>query len=216
MITLTDKDNKPSPNNFGSFVNLSRKKKRQKIIFGFLAAVLGVGLVGSSMFWAFDGSNLPSKANSGDVQQQTSNIDQQIADMEAQIKGDQQNIALLDQLAKLYIENGDMQKAVDTYIKALKIKPGDADMHKELGKTYFLKGNYNQAVVQLQQAIELKPEDAYAHYYVGQIYAFRTDEGRNIVEGIKELKEFIRIQKEGPDVEKAKQYIDELQAGQTN
>ncbi len=212
---MSRKDNKHSSNNFGSFVNLSRKKKRQKIVFGILAAILGAGLVGSSMFWAFGGSSLLPNAKSADVQQ-TGGIDQQIADLEAQLKGDQQNTALMDRLAKLYRDNGDDQKAVDTYIKALSIKPGDVDMHKALGEAYFLIGNYNQAVVQMQKAIELKPEDAYAHYYAGQFYAFRSDEGRNVAKGIEELKEFIRIQKEGPDVEKAKQYIEELQAGQTS
>jgi len=212
---LARKDSKQSPKNFGSFASLPRKKKRQKIVFGMLAAVLGVGLVGSSMFWAFGDNNLPSKSKIADVQQ-TEAIDGKIANLEAQLKEDNQNTELMGQLAKLYRDNGDYAKAVDTYVKALKIKPGDLDMHKELGVTYFLLSNYDKAVAQMQQAIELKPEDAYAHYYAGQFYAFRSDEGRDVAKGIKELEEFMRIQKEGPDVVKAKQYIEELQAGQTS
>ncbi|TYO96483.1 tetratricopeptide repeat protein [Desulfallas thermosapovorans] len=212
---MVKKDNKQSAKNTGSFANLPRKKKRQKIVFGILAVVLGVGLVGSSMFWAFGDSNIPSKAGTAGVQQAGS-TEQKIADLESQLKEDQQNTALMGQLAKLYRDNGEGQKAVDTYNKALKIKPDDVEMHKELGVTYFLLGDYDKATAQMDEALELKPDDAYAHYYAGQFYAFRSDEGRDVGKGIKELEEFVRLQKEGPDVEKAKQYINELQAGQTN
>ncbi|AGL03911.1 tetratricopeptide repeat protein [Desulfoscipio gibsoniae] len=211
---MVKKDNQQS-NNFGSFTNLSRKKKQQKIIFGILAVVLGVGLVGSSMFWAFGDNNIPSKSKVADVQQGDT-IDQKIADLEAQLKEDQQNTALMGQLAGLYRDSGNAQKAVETYVKALKIKPDDVDMHKELSVTYFLIGDYDNAEDQVQQALKLKPDDAYAHYYAGQFYAFRSDEGRDVAKGIKELEEFVRLRKEGPDVEKAKQYIKELQDGQTS
>ncbi|KAF1085965.1 photosystem I assembly protein Ycf3 [Sporotomaculum syntrophicum] len=208
---MVEKANKQSSSNSGYFANLSKKKKRQKIVFGILAFVLGVGLVASSMFWAFGDNNLPTQM--ADVQQ-TDTVEQQIAALEAQLKEEPKNTTIMVQLAKLYRDNGDGRKAVENYVKALKIKPGDVDMHKELGITYFLIGDYHQAVVQMKKAIELKPEDAYAHYYSGQFYAFRSDDGRDVARGIAELEEFIRIQKEGPDVEKAKQYIEELKAGQ--
>lgn len=211
---MVNKDNKHTAKSSGYFANLSKKKKRQRIAIGILAVVLGVGLVGSSMIGLFSGgNNTPSSA--ADVQQAGA-ADQKIADLEAQLKEDPQNAALMGQLAKLYRDNGDGPKAVDTFVKALKIKPDDVDMHKELSVTYFLIGDYDQATDQVQQALKLKPEDAYAHYYAGQFYAFRSDEGRDVVKGIKELKEFVRLRKEGSDVEKAKQYIEELQAGQTD
>lgn len=209
---MVEKANKQSSSNSGYFANLSRKKKRQKIIFTILAVVLGVGLVGSSMIWAFGDNYLPAQTT--DVQQNT--VEQQIATLEAQLKEEPKNTTIMAQLAKLHRDNGDGTKAVENYVKALAIKPGDVELHKELGVTYFLIGNYHQAAVQMQKAIELKPEDAYAHFYAGQIYAFRSDDGRDVAKGISELEEFIRIQKEGPDVEKAKQYIKELQAGQIN
>ncbi len=210
---MVEKNNKQSANNTGYFANLSKKKKRQKIIFTILAAVLGVGLVGSSMFWAFGDSNLPTQ-NQTTNEQQTNTAEQQIAVLEAQLKEEQQNTTLMAQLAKLYRDNGNNAKAVDTYVKALKIKPGDVDLRKELSETYFLIGDYHNAVLEIKQAIKLRPGDAYAHYYAGQFNAFRSDDGRDVAKGIAELEEFIRIQKEGPDVEKAKQYIEELQAGQ--
>ncbi|WP_449241630.1 tetratricopeptide repeat protein [Desulfoscipio gibsoniae] len=208
---MVKKDDKHLANR-SSFANLSRKKKQQKIIFGILAVVLGVGLVGSSMFWAFGDNDISFKGKAADVQQ-TSTVDQKIADLEAQLMEDKGNTALMDQLAKLYRDGGQSQKAVDTYVKALKIKPGDVDMHKELGVTYFLIGDYDKATAQMQQALELKPDDAYAHYYAGQFYGFRSDEGRDALKGIEELEKFISLRKEGSDVEKAKQYIKELQAG---
>ena len=208
---MATKDEKKSSSNSGYFASLSKKKKGKKILLAILAFVLSVGLVGSSMFWAFGDSDIVPQTAS---EQQINTAEQQIADLEAQIKEEPTNTALIGLLAKLYKDNGDGAKAVENYEKALKIKQNDLDMKKELGVTYFLLGDYHNAALQMQQVIELKPDDAYAHYYVGQFNAFRNDEGRNVAKGIAELEEFIRIQKEGPDVEKAKQYIEELRAGQ--
>lgn len=206
---------KQSSNFSSSFVNIARRRKQQKIIFGILTVVLGVGLIGSSMFWAFGGSDNLPKTKAANVQPDVT-VEEQIADLEAKLKDDAKNIKLLSQLAGLYRNSGQNQKSIDTYLKAIEIKPGDGELHKELGVTYFFIGDYDKATAQVQEALKIKPSDAYAHYYLGQFYAYRSDDGRDVAKGIAEMEEFVRLREDGPDVEKAKQYIEQLKADQNN
>ena len=197
-----------------SFVSVAKRKKQQKIVFVVLTVVLGVGLVASSMFWAFGSRNLNTNSNAATAQQQQPevSIDKQIADLEKQVKENPKDSELLAKLAALYWQNGKGQQAVETYQQALELKPGDAKLNKDLASTYYLMGKYDDAINQVQQVIRQVPSDAEAHYLIGQFYAYRGDDKRDVQKGIKELEEFVSLQKEGLDVDKAKQMIQALKA----
>ncbi|SFG88368.1 Tetratricopeptide repeat-containing protein [Desulfotomaculum arcticum] len=207
--------NKKTSNPF-SFVNIAKRKKQQKIVFVILTIVLGVGLVGSSMFWAFGSrSNMPQNSDTATAQQQQQSeesIDKQITDLEKQVKEKPEDLELLARLAGLYWQNGKGQQAVETYQKALEIKPGDVKLGKDLASTYYLMGQYDHAISQAEQVIKQAPSDAEAHYLLGQFYAYRGDDKRDVQKGLTELEEFIKLQKEGLDVDKAQQMIQSLKA----
>lgn len=213
---MAKKNTKKTPKGVtSSFVNVAKRKKQQKIVFLILTVVLGVGLVGSSMFWAFGGSKNVT-GNNGTTQTQTGQqvtVEEQIQNLEAELKKDPRNTGLMGRLAELYWQNGNAGQAVDTYTKALEIKPGDGKLRKDLALTYFLMGKYDQAVGEVEQVLKQNPGDAQAHYYLGQFYAYRNDDGRDVDKGIKELEKFVRLQKEGIDVQKARQMIEELKTG---
>ncbi|WP_027364449.1 tetratricopeptide repeat protein [Desulfotruncus alcoholivorax] len=199
-----------------SFINVAKRKKQQKIVFLVLTVVLGVGLIGSSMFWAFGSrNNIPNNSSETTAQQQQQpevSIDKQIADLEKQVKEKPDDSDLLGKLAALYWQNGNGQQAVETYKKALEIKPGDGKISKDLATTYYLMGQYDNAISQVEQVVKQTPADAEAHYLLGQFYAYRGDDKREVQKGIKELEEFVKLQKEGLDVDKARQMIQALKA----
>jgi cytochrome c-type biogenesis protein CcmH/NrfG len=196
-----------------SFVNVAGRKKQQKIVFIILTIVLGVGLVGSSMFWAFGGSNSITDNSAATETQPEVTAEEQIKNLEAMLKEDPKNTELMGRLAELYWQNGKARQAVDTYSRALEIKPGDVRLRKDLALTYYLMGEYDKAVSEIEEVLKQNSSDAQAHYYLGQFYAYRSDGGRDVDKGIKELEEFVRLQKEGIDVQKARQMIEELKSG---
>ncbi len=197
-----------------SFVNMAKRKKQQKIVFGILTFVLGAGLVGSSMFWAFGGrTSFNPKPKAAGAQQQVT-VQEQIADLEKQLQEDPKNTRLMGRLASLYWNAGQSQRAAEIYQQALEIKPDDHKLRKDLALTYYLMGEYDKAVHQMEVVVRSNPEDAEAHFLLGQFCAYRSDGGRDVERGIAELETFIRLRKEGIDVQKAQQMIDELKAGQ--
>lgn len=207
MVEKNNKNNKTGISS--SFVNASKKRKKQKIVFGILTLFLAVGLIGSSLIMALPGF----QSKEANVEQKLS-VEQKITELESKLKEDPNNTVLLGQLAELFSKNNNYPKALENYNKALEINPKDVELYKDLGLTYFLIGEYDNAIAQMQESLKIKPDDAYAHYYIGQVYAFRSDEGRDIAKGIEGLEEFVRLQKDGPDVENAKQYIEELKTSQ--
>lgn len=194
-----------------SFVNTARRKRRQRIGFAVLTAFLALGLVGSSVFWVFDFGG-PTPPEAGQVQQEMP-PEQQIADLENRLQEEPDNVSLLGRLAQLYWQTGRGREAVDTYLKALEIKPGDTEMRRDLALTYYLLGDYNDAVQQIEAVLEKDPQDATAYYYLGQFYAYRSDEGRDVDKGIEALEKFVDLRKEGMEVTKARQMIEELKSG---
>jgi len=193
-----------------SFVNVARRKRNQKIVFLVLTAFLALGLVGSSALWLFSPDTAP--ADMGQVQQEIP-PEQQITALEEQLKDNPEDPALLGQLAELYWQAGRGNDAVEQYLKAVEIVPDDVKLRQDLALTYYLLGDYNDAVRQIEEILTREPQNATAHYYLGQFYAYRSDDGRDVEKGIAELEKFIGIAKEGLEVDKAKQMLEELKPG---
>lgn len=88
-----------------SFVNVARRRRTQKMVFLVLTVILGLGLVGSSVFWAFDPGSKPHP-EAGEVYQREMPLEERIADLETRLKEDARNMQLMKQLASLYWEAG--------------------------------------------------------------------------------------------------------------
>jgi protein O-mannosyl-transferase len=73
--------------------------------------------------------------------------------------------------AYLYQQNGDMDKAIDTYKKALKLNIGSKEVYFNLGVLYFHKNMDELALEHYNKALELKPDYADALNGRGSLYA---------------------------------------------
>jgi Flp pilus assembly protein TadD/TolB-like protein len=87
--------------------------------------------------------------------------------------------------------------------EAIRLKPDDAEAHKNLGKALHMQRKYNEGTKEYREAIRLKPNFAEAHYNLGKALA---DQGK-YDEAIKEYRQAIRFK---PDFTEAYAFLGAL------
>lgn len=85
-----------------------------------------------------------------------------INEVEKLLEGDPNNVDLLDWLAFMYYSNNNIDKAVETYKRALAIKPDNENQHYYLANSYFKKGMMAEAKKEWNEVIRLKPNSKIA------------------------------------------------------
>jgi len=191
----------------GDKQKLSRRekhKRRQKIIFAVMAAVLAVGLLGSSVAWMLGdtGAQIASSPAGQTAAQPT------LADLQRQVQAHPHDAAAAARLAAAYADAGRLNEAATAYEKAVALAPHDGDLLVNLALDYFLLGQYDRAAARLTEEIRLHPDDARAYFYYGQVLGYGKKDYRGAV---RQLEKFIRLAKTGDDVNKARQMIAQWQ-----
>ncbi|GAB4271301.1 MAG: hypothetical protein Kow0029_08840 [Candidatus Rifleibacteriota bacterium] len=85
-----------------------------------------------------------------------------INEVEKLLEGDPNNVDLLDWLAFMYYSNNNIDKAIETYKRALAIKPDNENQHYYLANSYFKKGMMAEAKKEWNEVIRLKPNSKIA------------------------------------------------------
>lgn len=179
-----------------------RRKRRQKIIFAVMAAVLSIGLLGSSVVWVL-GNTAPAQDNG-----QPASPAQALADWQKQAAAHPNDAAIAAGLAKAYDAAGKREQAVAAYEKALRLDPRNGTLRTNLALNYFLLGQYDQAATQLQEEIRLHPDNAQAYYYYGQVLGY----GRHDYQAaVRQLEKYVQLSKNGSQVDSARQMIAQWQ-----
>ena len=112
------------------------------------------------------------------------------------------NRAAVDvRLATSLSKQGRSSEAVDHYLKALLVLPGDADVRANLGNELSRLGRLDEAISNYSRAIEIRPAFAKAHNNLGVALMKQ----RRIAEGVRQFSEAVRIQ---PDYPGARQNLD--------
>ena len=104
-------------------------------------------------------------------------------------------------LAASLSKQGRASEAVDHYLEALRVSPGDADVLTNLGNELSRLGKLDEAIDHYSQALRIRPEFAKAHNNLG-VALMRQ---RRIAEGAREFSKAVRIQ---PDYPGARQNLD--------
>ena len=60
--------------------------------------------------------------------------------------------------------NGELDKAIQNYTKAIELKPNYTEVYYQRGIAYRIKGGYERAIKDYTKVIELKPDYADAYY----------------------------------------------------
>lgn len=180
----------------------ARRKLQQRIVFAILAAVLGLGLIFSSIVW-IPGIGGVKNNEPPQVQQPAATA----ADLEEKAKASPQDVGILVELAQAYQRENNAPKAVETYEKAVSLDPGREDLKNRLAGSCITVGQYDKATKILEDVIGRNPGDKEAHYYYGHALVAKKEYG-------KALEEFDRYVKlagaNDPEVENVKRLIETL------
>lgn len=135
-------------------------------------------------------------------------FDEAIAEYQAAIEADPENVSALTNLGVAFYNVGRLQDAVDQYQRAIEIAPNDADIHSNLAAAYVQLGQMDAALEQYQAAVSLDQGLAQAHFGLGVIY---VELGQN-EEAIAAFEQFQALDS-GEDTqatELARQYLEQL------
>ena len=69
-----------------------------------------------------------------------------------------------------YSENGEVERAIEDYTKAIELNPKFAQAYYQRGVAYSKKGEVECAIEDYTQAIALKPDDADAYYRRSKVW----------------------------------------------
>ena len=82
----------------------------------------------------------------------------------------------------VHSKNGELDKAIRDYTKAIKLKPNYTEAYYQRGVAYRLKGDYECAIADYTKVIELEPDNADAYYHrsrawlhLGQVERAKSD-----------------------------------------
>lgn len=92
----------------------------------------------------------------------TSGTGEGINEVEKLLEGDPNNVDLLDWLAFMYYSNANIDKAIETYKRALSIKSDNENQHYYLANSYYKKGMMSEAKKEWSEVIRLNPNSKIA------------------------------------------------------
>jgi len=81
----------------------------------------------------------------------------------------------MNELAYMYADVEDYEKAYEYFKRYGSLYPGDANPVDSLGELYFRMGKLDRAIKQYKEALSLKPDFYYAYWELAYIYALKED-----------------------------------------
>lgn len=183
-----------------------KRNKFRKAIFIAITALIAIGLV-IPLAGLFQ--KQPDSGGSQSASQQTPQ--DRLVELEAKALENPSDTAILMDLAKTYFYTSKPDLAVKTYEQVLALNPGQSEARYNIAFVYYMSGKYDQAEAKLQELIQKDPDNKDAHYLYGIVLGTGK---KDYTAGIKEMEKYIDLAKEGTDVEKARQLINEWKTQQ--
>ena len=89
-----------------------------------------------------------------------------------------------------FFDEGDYDKAIEEYNKAIKIDPNHINSHLNLGEAYYQKGMYEQAKKEYEYVLKLNNMHMKAHFNLGRTLAQegKKEEAKKHYEFLKSVK----------------------------
>ncbi len=183
-----------------------RRNRLQKAVFITVTVLIAIGLV-IPLAGLFQGQMGGGETQDGNFSQQT--LQERLSGLEVMARENPGDTNVLMELAEAYLYVGNPDQAAETYEQVLAVDPKNAEARIDIATVYYYTGEYDQAVTHLQEQIKMDPENKNARLLYGYVLGAGK---KNYPAGITELEKFIEIAREGPEVEKAKQVIEEWKA----
>ncbi|MGB8657810.1 MAG: tetratricopeptide repeat protein [Candidatus Zixiibacteriota bacterium] len=74
-----------------------------------------------------------------------------------------------------YQDRGNLDKAIEEYQQALRLKADYLEVYMNMGTVYLEKKDYDQAIQQFKRVVELSYYYGKAHYDLGMVYLYQGD-----------------------------------------
>jgi tetratricopeptide (TPR) repeat protein len=104
-------------------------------------------------------------------------VDQLLGKLGQEIEA-QGGVGVLRARAGLYLQTGDVERAIADLDRAIDLDGHDAGAYVDRGRAHYAHGDYDAAVADLTRGLELRPGDYTAYLYLGRAYAAQEDYGR--------------------------------------
>ncbi|WP_192895223.1 tetratricopeptide repeat protein [Pelotomaculum sp. FP] len=179
------------------------RKKFHKGIFLFVTILIAIGLV-IPLAGLFSSQPDYSGVQGADTAHQT--LQERLSELEKQAQENPGDVNVLLELAQAYFYVGAPDQATKTYEQVLALDAQNSEARYDMATIYYYSSEYDLAVAQLQELLKNEPDNKDARYFYGIVLGTGVKDYQS---GIQELEKFIELAKEGPDVEKAKQIINE-------
>lgn len=189
------------------FINRAIKKNKfQKFVFITLTVLIAIGLVVplAGLFQQQTGGNgSPSAGQAGQT------VQDRLNGLETRAKENPRDTAVLMELGETYYHLGKPDQAIKTYEQVLAVEPNNFAARYEMAFVFYTSDKYDQAIDQLNEIIKYDPGNGEAHL----LYGYILGQGKkDYTAGIQELERYIALAKQGPDVEHARQAVEEWKA----
>ena len=186
---------------------------------------LGKRILVLSMFWVFlvmivtqvydnvTGRGMPATRAASPAPTGTVGADdaiQQLADLQACVANNPNNLDCMLGLANLYYDLGQYPQAQSAFEAAIKLDPHNVGALVKLAGSYIRQNNFNQAVATLEQAIQLQPDSPELHLLLG--LSLSKLEPPQVSRAVAEWRQVIALADGSALADQARQYIQE--AGQ--
>ena len=197
------------------------KKNNGKIIVIIFAILIGVSLVGSSIYWSFGGGGVTNYNGASQTQdaQNESNLISVINAYKQALSKNPNDIKTTEDLAtygyfalgNYYLQKGDSKKANEQFAlaiaefdKVIKANPKNVAALGDMATAQFYSGKVDDAIANAKKALEIDPNFTNIRANLGRYLAY----GKNDYQGaIAELK---KIPSTDPNYQSVKGMIDEF------
>jgi type IV pilus assembly protein PilF len=105
-----------------------------------------------------------------------------------------------------YYKKGEYNKAVESYLKAIKYQPSFSRAFHNLGITYEAMNEWDKAVGAYKESIRYAPKDPRSHFYLGKLYLKRNKPSL----AIEKFEESIRLDKNNIYTPEAKHLLETI------
>jgi tetratricopeptide (TPR) repeat protein len=157
------------------------------LVFACVVALLA--LTAAISIYTNSNQQAPALESAGSKSQEPADTAKKLADLEQLAGKDPKNPGYRAQIANIYYDLGQYDKAVDYYRQSLSLRPGDPNVETDFATCYHYMGQDDKALEILNKVLEYSPGFSQAMFNKGIVLVYGK---KNVKEGIAIWEDLLR------------------------